>query len=70
MSKIWRFREDILSHYINSTSNNTFKDAQDRLNYLEKQEEHCIGCIYLDSCGYREDFLKSDCDDCSEFSYV
>lgn len=34
--KKWRFREDMLGHYINSVSNRTFQDAEDRLNYLEE----------------------------------
>ena len=32
----WKFREDMLGHYINGVSNLTFQDAEDRLNYLEK----------------------------------
>lgn len=38
MSK-WRFREDMLNHYINGVSSNTFKDAENRLNYLEEKEK-------------------------------
>ncbi len=34
--KKWRFREDILSHYINSVSSKTFQDAENRLNDLEQ----------------------------------
>lgn len=34
--KKWKFREDMLGHYINGVSNLTFQDAEDRLNYLEK----------------------------------
>ena len=38
MSK-WKFREDMLNHYINDVSSNTFKDAENRLNYLEEKEK-------------------------------
>lgn len=38
MSK-WKFREDMLNHYINGISNKTFKDAENRLNYLEEKEQ-------------------------------
>lgn len=31
----WKFREDFLGHYLNGGSSLTFKDAEDRLNYLE-----------------------------------
>ena len=31
----WQFRKDLHNQYINSTSSMTFKDAEDRLNYLE-----------------------------------
>lgn len=42
MSK-WHFRKDMLNHYINGVSSKTFKDAEDRLNYLEeKNTEHKI----------------------------
>ena len=37
-NKKWRFRWDILGHYINDSSNNTFQDAENRLNYLEEKE--------------------------------
>lgn len=37
--KKWRFREDILSHYINSVSSKTFQDAENRLNEFEKRLE-------------------------------
>ena len=33
--KKWKFREDMLLHYINGCSERTFQDAEDRLNYLE-----------------------------------
>lgn len=36
--KKWRFREDMLGHYINESSSRTFQDAENRLNYLEKKE--------------------------------
>ena len=35
----WKFREDILNHCINGVSSNTFKDAENRLNYLEEKEQ-------------------------------
>lgn len=35
----WKFRNDILGHYINSSSSRTFQDAENRLNYLEKEQE-------------------------------
>lgn len=35
----WKFREDILNHCINEVSSNTFKDAENRLNYLEVKEQ-------------------------------
>lgn len=38
MSK-WKFREDMLNHYINDVSSNTFKDAENRLNCLEEKEK-------------------------------
>lgn len=38
--KKWRFREDMLGHYINSSSNRTFRDAENRLNYFEEQMEN------------------------------
>ena len=38
MSK-WKFREDMLNHHINGISNKTFKDAENRLNYLEEKEQ-------------------------------
>lgn len=38
-NKIWRFREDMLGHYINSTSSRTFQDAENRLNQLEDKFE-------------------------------
>ena len=34
-NKKWKFRDDMLGNYINSGSNRTFQDAEDRLNYLE-----------------------------------
>lgn len=37
--KKWNFRSDMLIHPINSVSNRTFQDAQNRLNYLEEKEE-------------------------------
>lgn len=37
--KKWKFREDMLCHYVNSVSNRTFQDAEDRLNYLEEKEQ-------------------------------
>ena len=37
--KKWRFREDMLGHYINGVSSRTFQDAEDRLNYLEEKEQ-------------------------------
>lgn len=37
--KKWRFREDMLGHYINGASSRTFQDAEDRLNYLEEKEQ-------------------------------
>lgn len=36
-SRLWSFREDMLNHYINGSSNRTFQDAENRLNYLEKK---------------------------------
>ena len=36
--KKWKFREDMLCYYVNSVSNRTFQDAEDRLNYLEEKE--------------------------------
>ncbi len=36
----WRFRDDMLCHYVNGTSNLTFQDAENRLNYLEAKEEN------------------------------
>lgn len=38
-NKKWRFRGDMLSHYINGVSNRTFQDAENRLNYLESKEQ-------------------------------
>lgn len=38
-NKKWRFRDDMLRHYINNISNRTFQDAEDRLNYLEEKEQ-------------------------------
>lgn len=64
----WRFREDILSHYINPTSGNTFQDAQDRLNYLEKKEEWCNQCHYSRDCSHKYDYLKSNNTSCSYYS--
>lgn len=40
--KKWRFREDMLGHYINSVSNRTFQDAEDRLNYLENKIQNTV----------------------------
>ena len=37
--KKWRFRDDMLGHYINGVSSRTFQDAEDRLNYLEEKEQ-------------------------------
>lgn len=37
--KRWRFRSDMLGHYINGGSNRTFQDAEDRLNYLEEKQQ-------------------------------
>ena len=37
-NKKWRFRYDFRGHYINDSSNRTFQDAEDRLNYLESKE--------------------------------
>ncbi len=34
----WRFRDDMLCQYVNGTSNLTFQDAENRLNYLEEKE--------------------------------
>lgn len=39
VDKKWRFREDMLGHYINNVSNRTFQDAENRLNYLEEKEQ-------------------------------
>lgn len=39
MTKKWRFRDDTLGHYINSSSNRTFQDAEDRLNHLEEKAQ-------------------------------
>lgn len=36
MVKKWRFREDMLEHYINGVSSMTFQDAENRLNYFEE----------------------------------
>lgn len=36
--KRWRFRSDMLGHYINGGSSRTFQDAEDRLNYLEEKQ--------------------------------
>ena len=36
-NKKWKFRDDMLGYYINSGSNRTFQDAEDRLNYLESK---------------------------------
>ena len=36
-NKKWKFRDDMLGNYINSVSNRTFQDAEDRLNYLESK---------------------------------
>lgn len=33
----WKFRDDMLGHYINGTSNLTFQNAEDRLNDLEER---------------------------------
>lgn len=35
----WKFREDVLTQYINSSSSRTFQEAEDRLNYLENNIE-------------------------------
>ncbi len=40
--KKWRFREDMLGHYVNGVSNRTFQDAENRLNYFENLEEKLI----------------------------
>ena len=37
VDKKWRFREDIVFQYINGTSSSTFRDAENRLNYLEEK---------------------------------
>ncbi len=37
--KKWKFREDILTQYINSVSNRTFQNAENRLNELELMYE-------------------------------
>lgn len=37
--KKWKFREDMLGHYVNGVSNLTFQDAENRLNYLESTLE-------------------------------
>lgn len=37
--KKWKFRDDMLEHYVNSVSSRTFQDAEDRLNYLEEKEQ-------------------------------
>lgn len=39
MSKKWRFRDDMLGHYINNGSSRTFQDAEDRLNHLEEKAQ-------------------------------
>lgn len=36
---MWKFREDMLGHYINGVSNRTFKDVENRINYLEQREK-------------------------------
>ena len=38
-NKKWKFRNDMLNHYINGVSDKTFQDAEDRLNYLEEKEQ-------------------------------
>lgn len=35
--KKWKFRNDILFHYINENSVRTFQEAEDRLNLLEEK---------------------------------
>ena len=35
----WKFRNDMLNHYINCVSSRTFQDVEDRLNYLEAKEQ-------------------------------
>lgn len=42
-NKKWKFREDMLGHYINNVSSNTFQDAEDRLNFLEDVNECKLG---------------------------
>lgn len=40
--KKWKFRDDMLGHYINGVSSRTFQDAEDRLNYLEEKVGNVI----------------------------
>ena len=50
MSK-WKFREDILDHNINDVSSKTFKDAENRLNILEKEVKESFINGYCDGHG-------------------
>ena len=38
----WRFRDDMLFHYINADSIITFQDAEDRLNFLEEKYSNVL----------------------------
>ena len=38
----WRFRDDMLFHYINADSIRTFQDAEDRLNFLEEKYSNVL----------------------------
>lgn len=40
--KKWRFRDDMLFHYINAGSIRTFQDAEDRLNFLEEKYSNVL----------------------------
>lgn len=50
MSK-WKFRADMLNHYINGVSSKTFKDAERRLNILEEEVKESFVNGYCDGHG-------------------
>lgn len=51
--KNWKFREDISSHYINATSGRKFKDAEDRLNYLEENSDRIIEQAFKEGVAWK-----------------
>ena len=69
-NKRWKFREDMLGHYINNISSKTFQDAENRLNFLEEKNnmDKYLKVIeariqsYKEALELNERFIRTDVD--------